>query len=260
MSWASRTRRVTLTDAGGVLLSDARATIERLDALKATAERLRSGTAGRVTIGVAPALPPKVLTDLLALAADVAPDARVVAKSLARPDAGAALQESRFDLVLSRGAVSAPGVTSVLVTSEPVGVALPQNHRLAPLTSIRAAALDHEPLATFPRTVDPVQFDRIFDALRASGLSHVGDLHESPVGAVEASLRLVAAGEALSIKLRSEVEAFGSSSIVWRRLDDVHLDVDVHVAWRLDVLSPAARRIVNAIAGEVRVRDDAAHT
>jgi len=35
--------------------------------------------------------------------------------------------------------------------------------------------------------------------------------------------------------------------VTWRPFVDVHFDVDVHVAWRLDVVSPAARPVVSAL-------------
>jgi DNA-binding transcriptional LysR family regulator len=247
-------RRVLLTDGARALLPDARAVLERAAVFAEAAQGLRSGAVGRVTIGVSPALPPRVLTDVLAIARAEAPDVRVVAKSLTRPDAGAALVDSQFDLVLARGAVSEAGVASILVASETVGLALPADHPLAALDAVPASALNGEPLATFPRTSDPATFDRIFGTLRAAGLTDVGELHESPVGAVEASLRLVAAGEALSLKLPSEVESFADPRIAWRPLADVHLDVHVHVAWRFDMVGPAARRVVNALRASVEQR------
>src|SRR2546428_63339 len=50
-------RRVELTDAGRTLLAEARAVLERFDGLPVLAGRLRSGVTGRVTMGVAPAMP-----------------------------------------------------------------------------------------------------------------------------------------------------------------------------------------------------------
>jgi len=248
-------RRVELTDAGRALLSEARGILERCEGLVEAASAIRSGAVGRVTIGVSPALPPRVLPDLLTLVRRAVPDVRLVAKSIARSGPAAALRESKFDLVLARDAVRAAGVASLLVTSEAVGIAVPIGHRLARLETVPAAALNGEPLATFPRLGDPTQFDRIFGALRAAGLVDVGELYESPIGAVEASLRLVAAGEAVSLKLESEVEAFSDPRVTWRPFVDVHLDVDVHVAWRLDVVSPAARRVVSALRSSVERLD-----
>jgi hypothetical protein len=129
-----------------------------------------------------------------------------------------------------------------------VGVALPAAHPLATLDALAAASLSAEPIAAFPRSADPAEFDRIFGALTAAGLRDRGPVHESPSGAVDASLRLVAAGEAVSLKLRSEVDAFASSGVVWLPFSDVDLRVVVSAAWRLDIPSPATRRLIAALS------------
>jgi DNA-binding transcriptional LysR family regulator len=245
-------RDVSLTPTGQSLLPYAVAVLERADGFRELAERLRSGAVGRVTIGVAAALPPKVLPDLLAAVRRESAGVRAVAKSLTGADPGAALATGSFDLVLARGSVSAPGVASVLVSSEPVGLAMRADHPLAALETVPPSALNGEPLVAFARRDDPAQFDRLLGALYAAGLAELGEIHESPAGAVEASLRLVAAGEAVSLKLQSEVDAFGDPAVVWRPLCDVDLSVDVHLAWRIDLTSPAARA-VTTIASRLQV-------
>ncbi|HET7416898.1 MAG TPA: LysR substrate-binding domain-containing protein [Solirubrobacterales bacterium] len=247
--FARNSRGVTLTEAGRALLPDASAVLDRAEAFAAAAARLRSGSAGRVTIGVSPALPPDLLTRALAAGRAVAPGTRVVARSLTRRDPAAALADGAVDLVLARGPIGAAGVTSVLVAAEPVGIAVPAGHPYATRPEISAADLNRQPLVGFARHEDPAQFDRIFDALRLAGLTDEGEVHESPAGAVEASLRLVAAGEALSLKLESETTAFGDPAIVWRPLAGVDLRVEVHVAWRIDLTNAAARKVALAIAG-----------
>ncbi len=177
-------RRVELTDAGRALLGEARGVLDRFDGTVALAERLRSGATGRVSVAVTPALPPNLLTELLAVFRAAAPDVKVVAKSVGDvPDPLAGLG-GRFDLAILRGQVHAPGIASVVVVTEPVGVALPACHRLASSESVSARSLAGEPLAAFPRASAPAEFDRIFAVLAAAGLDDVGVIHESPPGAV----------------------------------------------------------------------------
>ena len=241
-------RRVELTDAGRVLLSEARGVLDRFDAMLAMVERLSAGDAGHVTIGVVPALPPNLLTELLRVFRAAAPDVKVVAKSSGDvPDPIAALATGRFDISFVRGTVGAPGIASVVVATEPLGLAVPADHPLAASDAVAARSLAGAPLVAFARSADSHEFDRIFVALAAAGLDDVGEIHESPPGAVDASLRLVAAGEALSLKLASEVEAFGSAGVVWVPFADVDLRVVVSAAWRDDVASPATRRLVDAL-------------
>jgi LysR substrate binding domain-containing protein len=100
------------------------------------------------------------------------------------------------------------------------------------------------PLISFPRASDPAEYDRLFRALAAAGLTGPQVVHESHPGAVEGSLRLVASGAGLSLKLRSEVEAFGSDEIAWRPLAPVELEVVIAAAWRPDRSSPALERVL----------------
>ena len=73
-------------------------------------------------------------------------------------------------------------------------------------------------------------------------------VHESHPGAVDASLRLVERGVGVSLKLASEVAAFGSPAITWRPLEGIQLDVIVSAAWRHDQMTPALRWLVGLVA------------
>jgi hypothetical protein len=58
----------------------------------------------------------------------------------------------------------------------------------------------------------------------------------------------VAAGTGLSLKLRSEVDAFSNDQIAWRPLADVQLDVVISAAWRSDRETPALKRLLPLLA------------
>lgn len=117
---------------------------------------------------------------------------------------------------------------------------------LAARASLTAADLDGRAIATFPRGADPLEFDRLFDALRRGGL-HSYTTQESAPGGVDASLRLVRSALAVSLKLESEVRALRDVGVVWRPLDDPSIDVVITAAWRPDRLGPAARRLVDVL-------------
>jgi DNA-binding transcriptional LysR family regulator len=241
-------RRVELTDAGRLLLGEARAVLDRFDAAMAAMARLSSGASGQVRIGAVPALPPWLVPELLARCVAQAPGVDVVVTALR---AGRGLREaldSGADVVLIRGAVSEPGIDSAVVAREPVGVALPRDHPLAAQAAIRPAQLTGLPLISFPRTSDPGEYDRIFDALTAAGLTKLNTVHESHPGAVEASLRLVAGDTGLSLKLESEVQAFASEEVTWRPLTEVDLEVVISSAWRRDRRTPALERVIPLLA------------
>ncbi len=249
-------RRVELTDAGRLLAGEGQAVLERLDAARAAMEQFKSRQASEVRIGAAAALPPRLVPTLLARCAREAVGVHVIVTALRAGRDRALPQE--IDIALVRGHVSEPGVQSTVVIREPVGVALPGGHRLARKRAIRAADLNGVPLIAFARRSDPQEYDRLFAALAEAGLTEVRPAHESHQGAVDASLRLVAAGAGVSLKLRSEVEAFGSSEVVWRPLADAEIEVVIAAAWRAERLTPAAEVVVTLLTEQTRISPDAA--
>jgi DNA-binding transcriptional LysR family regulator len=191
-----------------------------------------------------PALPPQLIPGFLARCAAEAPGLDVVVTALRSGSSASEALESGVDVALVRGNVADAKVESVVAAREPVGVALPRDHPLAHEGALRAEQLSGVPLIGFARATDPVENDRIFDALRAAGLPEVELVHESHPGAVESSLRLVAQGTGASLKLRSEVEAFGAHEVTWRPLQGVPLEVVISAAWRPDRVTPALERVL----------------
>ena len=241
-------RKVSLTEAGRVLLGESRATLARFDGLAATMSRVRTGMAGTVSIGAVPALPPDLVPRLLTRLADHGLAMAVVRAAPSGRGAADLLQGGAFDVVLVRGVVDAPGLGTVVVAREAVGLALSVDHPLAAAAAVVPGDLNGVPLISFARTSDPAEFDRIYSPLRAAGLKELHVVHESHEGAVDASLRLVERKVGVSLKLASEVGAFASPHVTWRPLDGVALDVTVSAAWRLDRMSPALHRLVELLA------------
>jgi len=240
-------RRVALTPAGHVLASESRDLMAQYERIGEQMARIRAGASGQVGVGTVPALPPDLLPNLLTEWRRRLPEVQVVARSLPSGMAAvAALDRTDVDIALVRGEVDEPGVSAVEIARERIGVALATSDPLAARTSLTAADLDGRTIATFQRSADAVEFDRLFGALREGGLqSHT--THESAPGGVDASLRLVRSGLAVSFKLESEVRALRDPEVVWRPLDDPTIEVVITAAWRTDRLDPASRRLVSLL-------------
>jgi DNA-binding transcriptional LysR family regulator len=228
-------RRVELTAAGRAFLDESRAVLSRLERALAAMEQYRDADHTHLKIGVAAALPPVLVPALVARLRASVRDLIVSVQPLpADPDVAALFEaDPAIDLMLVRQPVaSSRRLGSRVVAREAVGVALAARHRLASAASIRPEQLSGEDLATFARAAGPQVYDAMFDALRAVGYRGPGAVHEAHAGAVDASLRLVAAGVAVSLKLLSEVEAFANADVVWRPLEGVDLEVVVTAVWR----------------------------
>lgn len=243
-------RRVGLTDAGIVLLGEARAALARFDALVATMSRLHAGTGATISVGAVPALPPELVPRLLALLAQDRPGPTAVVRAApSGRDPTELLAGGAFDLVLVRGVVDLPGLDAVVVAREAVGVAVSVEHPLAERPAVAPGDLNGVPLISFARSSDPDEFDRLYAPLLSAGLKQVDLVHESHEGAVDASLRLVERKVGVSLKLASEVAAFASPAVTWRPLDGISLEVVVSAVWRPDRTSPALHRLVDVLRG-----------
>ena len=228
-------RKVSLTDAGLVLLGEARATLARFDALVATMGRLHTGMGATISIGAVPALPPELVPRLLTRLAQHGPGPTAVVRAApSGRDPAELLAGGAFDVVLVRGVVDLPGLDAVVVAREAVGVALPVDHPLAERVAVAPRDLNGVPLISFARSSDPDEFDRLYAPFLSAGLKQVDLVHESYEGAVDASLRLVERKVGVSLKLESEVAAFASSAVTWRPLDGIGVEVVVSAAWRRD--------------------------
>jgi len=242
-------RRVSLTDAGIVLLREARATLARFDALVATMGRLHAGTGATVSIGAVPALPPELVPRLLGRLAQHSPGPTAVIRAApSGRDPAELLAGGAFDVVLVRGVVDMPGLDAVAVAREAVGIALSVEHPLAARHAVAPGDLNGVPLISFARSSDPNEFDRLYAPFLSAGLKQVNLVHESHEGAVDASLRLVERKVGVSLKLASEVAAFASPAVTWRPLDGITVEVTVSAAWRRDRMSPALHRFVQVLA------------
>lgn len=246
-------RRVGLTDAGTMLLAEARAALARFDALVATMGRLRAGMGATISIGAVPALPPELIPRLLRLLAQDGPGPIAVVRAApSGRDPAELLAGGAFDLVLVRGVVDAPGVDTVVVAREAVGVAVSVHHPLAERAAVAPRDLNGVPLISFARSSDPEEFDRLYAPFLSAGLKQVDLVHESHAGAVDASLRLVEGNVGVSLKLASEVTAFAGPAVTWRPLDGITVEVVVSAAWRQDRMSPALHRLVEVLRGRPR--------
>src|SRR3954468_17923420 len=101
-------RGVELTEAGVVLLSEAREVLARADRLEETVEELARGETDSVRIGIPPGVPPGLLPGLLERFRASHPDARLEVDQLTTPEQVERLAAGSLDLGLVRQPAGAP--------------------------------------------------------------------------------------------------------------------------------------------------------
>src|SRR4051794_26564729 len=91
-------RGVELTEAGEVLLEEARAVLGGSDRLEATVDELRRGRTASLWVGLPPGLPPDLVPGLLASLREQEPEAQIEVRELTTPEQIAALNDESLDL------------------------------------------------------------------------------------------------------------------------------------------------------------------
>ncbi len=240
-----RTKRsVQLTPAGAALVPQVRELLERALALSAQARAAAAGNVGRLrlafvsTVGFA-FLPqwvrsfreqvPGVQLELIEATGDV----QLEALARGEIDAGLMLHSPGF---------APAGLARLSVDTEPLLVALPEQHRLAARAKPNLADVLAEPLIIFPRRILPSLYDAVFGLYHAACCS---PLISQEAIQMQTIVNLVSAGLGVAWVPQS-VRQFQRPGVVYRRVKTSDACVvpscETSLVWREGAANPALAR------------------
>jgi DNA-binding transcriptional LysR family regulator len=208
----NRTQRsVSLTEAGAVLLADARTVLQQAEAAKLAARRARDVATSRLRIGYMPAsLPASVPRALQRLAASTS---RV--ESSLEPGSGLDLIEAVRGKQLDAAVVSLPAPTAGLRTTpladQHAMAAVPVSHDRAVKSEIRLDQVAPERLVLLPRDANRPFYDAVIATCRNAGLSPT--LVETPDGDVERALLAIVSGAGMGLFPDSVAERYAAPGV-----------------------------------------------
>jgi len=211
-------RQVELTEAGRLLLKEARAIIAQAERLQDLAHRAERGEAGRVRLGVTISVPfmPSFTRAIRAFQCDfpgVAVDLALVNSSQALE----ALRQRKLDIGLIRP-FSAPlpaDWQQTTVERDRLMLVIPSGHPQAEACKVPLTAIADERFLLFPREHGTALYGQIMDIwARAGVIPRVAQEAENG----PAILALVAAGLGNAI-LPSALSAMKVDSVVWKQID-----------------------------------------
>ncbi|MFJ9914280.1 LysR family transcriptional regulator [Actinacidiphila glaucinigra] len=163
---------VRTTEAGAMLLNEARAVLARHDQAVRAMAALTSQGEGTLRLGVPLELPPDLLTPVLTELSRAYPDTRVQARHLSTAAQLEALHADELDVGLLRERPAGPEFDAMLVVRENLGVLLAaeQAAELAEPRGVRLEALAGLEWVGFPREGSPAWWDELTSVLRSHGL------------------------------------------------------------------------------------------
>ncbi|MFD5336396.1 LysR substrate-binding domain-containing protein [Streptomyces hawaiiensis] len=229
-------RQVTITEAGALLLAEAREVLARSEALMATARRIRDGETGLLRA----ALPPDVSGETVAALLAHFSGAAATGLELELHELPTAQQLERFathdlDVGLIHHPCDVSGLELGPVLRRELGVLLPRDATAAGLDEVPLASLTGYDLILFPRAGAPAVYDDLLTTCARNGYTPPAVRHAQGISFVRG---LVLSAEAVAFSPR-DTHAHGegdqrqspASGVVWRPLTGAPLALRHSVAW-----------------------------
>lgn len=210
-------RQVRLTEAGRLLLGEAREIVARVDRLR---ELARNGEGTVLKVGVPPDLAAAVIAALVAGFREDHPGVRLAPAEIWTADQIAALADGSIDVGIVRHPLTAPGLHFGQTLVQTQGVLLAEDDRLAQRAEVHLADLAGRELLMPPKEGEPGLHAEVLAECRRQG-------YVPPVVHQGSGLGMVLAGAAVAFAPRLE-----QPGLVWRPLLGSPLAGRVSTAWR----------------------------
>lgn len=164
-------KSVSLTNAGQVLLDEARYLLLRAEQARRLTQRSAQGFAGRLSVGFVNSILHRGLPQAVKRFELEHPDTEVVMMEMNSAEQVQAVQRGQLDIGFVHGSPSATHLHCEPLLAEPFLCCLPQGHRLAQHAQIDLAQLADDDFILFPRNVSPHYHDLIIARCVAAGFS-----------------------------------------------------------------------------------------
>jgi DNA-binding transcriptional LysR family regulator len=162
-------KAVQLTDAGRAFVPQARALLEQAQQAARHARDVAEGLAGSLQVGFVGTMLYRGLPALLQRFQAQHPKLRLTLRELSSSDQLIELAHERLDVGFVHTTRVPPGLSKILVASQPFVACLPAGHALARKRSLPLAALKGEPFACVSKTVSADYHERIVGMCQDAG-------------------------------------------------------------------------------------------
>ncbi|MCT7295673.1 LysR family transcriptional regulator [Ralstonia sp. CHL-2022] len=170
---ARTNKSVALTNAGQVLLDEARKLLQQAVEVERITQRSAHGLAGRLRVGFVNSMLYRGLPRAVERFEADHPAVEIILREMNTGEQVQAIQRQQIDLGCAYWGTFPAEVVSTPIFSEPFVACLPAGHALARRKSVGLDALAQEPFILFPRTVSPHYHDLIIALCVDAGFSPV---------------------------------------------------------------------------------------
>jgi DNA-binding transcriptional LysR family regulator len=235
-------RNVALTEAGRVLLAEARNVLLQIEYARNAVQRVGRGEVGRLSIGFITPVEYNVLPALLEEFRRSYPGISLTLREAMTDQQLAELESGTLDVGLLTSPVDRPALRCHRVWRERVIAAIPAAHDLARSTApISVRRLASEQFVMFPRSVAPALYDDVTQFCRRGGFSLT---IAQEVAQSQTIISLVSAGLGFAIVPKS-MQGLRRAGVTYRSFREESPSVETVVAYKKDRISPAVENFVN---------------
>jgi DNA-binding transcriptional LysR family regulator len=235
-------RNVALTEAGRVLLVEARNVLVQIDHARNAVQRAARGEVGRLAIGFITPVEYNVLPPLLGEFRRSYPGISLSLREVMTDQQLAELESGTLDVGLLTAPVDRPTLWCHRVWRERMIVAIPAVHALARSTApISVRRLASEQFVMFPRSIAPALYDDVIQFCRRGGFSLT---IAQEVARSHTIISLVSAGLGLAIVPES-MQGLRRAGVTYRSFREEGPAMETVVAYKKDRISPLVENFVN---------------
>lgn len=164
-------RGVELTDAGTILMEEARNILSLADIASERAYQAGQGKLGRIDIGIFGSAVFGMIPKILLAFRQAYPEVNIVLHSLNKGQQIEALRQRRLTIGFNRLLEAMPDISSEVVATEALFVALNRSNPLARKKEVRWIELAEHPMVLFPSGSRPSFIDWVIDLCRKEGFA-----------------------------------------------------------------------------------------
>ncbi len=240
-------RKVELSDAGRVLVEEARRILSAVDNAAVAVRRAARGETGQLRIAFAATVMFHALPRIVRAFREQFPGVYLDLREMASGAQLAALRAGDLDIGFVREPLPDSDLEIEVVLREPLMITVEGSHRLAKKKRASVADLKDEPFVLFPSEIAPGLY---FQVMRLCGDAGFSPRVVEVSRELYTTVSLVAAGVGVSI-LPASVERLGWPNVRYLAVPARHGTTRVAAAWRRDRKSPAIEAFLAVARGRM---------
>jgi DNA-binding transcriptional LysR family regulator len=222
-------RGAQLTDAGQLLLDEARRILSQVEQTTRAVRQAGNGEVGRITLGFVPSASNEMLPELLKVFRSLYPGVELFLREM-RPDhIVRSLHSGQIDVGFLYLPLEDAALDIACVSREPLVLAIPESHSLASQETVHLRDVAGEPFIMPARYQMPGLYGQVMQACQAAGFSP--EAVQKDVWLMQTIVGLVAGNTGVAL-VPASLRNFRRAGVAYRSVADLSPTVELGMVWR----------------------------